>query len=139
MAHHIRDEHWFREQMVSVVMFRIANEIEELIPASTSAEVRAAIREEVVANSRYEFESLTVDELADEHLIERYVGHAIDTAQYLVNRINAASTAAALQTDVPCADCEGTGAFDLWAGEPCERCDGRGGVPVCPPLPLNIV
>jgi hypothetical protein len=122
MAHHIRDANWFREQMIAAILFSIENEIQELIPASTPAEVRAAIRDEVLPNCRYEFDGLTVDELADEELIERYVGHAIDTAQYLVNR----SSAAAMPSQVACPSCEGSGAFDLWTGEPCEACNGTG-------------
>ncbi len=126
VAHPIRDANWFQEQLRVAVLFRIEIEIEQVIPASTPAEIRAAIREEVMPHCRIQVKGLTVDELTDENLIQQHLSDAIETTLYLVNRWKKLSDRWAGGTEQVCPDCDGTGTLDLWSGEPCECCDGMG-------------
>jgi hypothetical protein len=126
MNDHIRDANALREQLITTVLFRVESEVKKIILPNTPSNIRAAIREEVLPNCRFQLNHLTVDELVDQRLVERHVGDAIATTQYLVNRFKAVSNGPTPSTQQACLDCGGTGAFDLWSGEPCECCDGTG-------------
>ena len=114
-------------------MFRIEREVEEVIAClrTPTPEIVAALQGEVLPHSQFRLSSLSLDELRNEQIIDRYVNDALRTAKYLVDRINAKEEPALTNqpTSAPeqiCPECSGTGAFDLWNGESCKFCGGPG-------------
>jgi hypothetical protein len=81
-----------RETLTTAMNIRVQREIEDVItalPPGVSEEVREAIRQEVLPNSRFILDSLDLQELENENAQDRHVIGVVASASYLVNRIAA--------------------------------------------------
>lgn len=124
-----------RQELIRAVMLQIESEIEDVIASlrNPTPFLRQRILGEILPNARYNLDRLWLEQLRDQQIIEGIVHNAVESARYLVGRINAQNDTRAtdkMATEpqpVVCPDCNGSGASDLWsAGAQCERCGGIG-------------
>ena len=79
-----------REALSAAILFRIEQEVREaILQDDLSEDSRKAILEELLSNSTFILESLTIQDLQNEFAIQRHVEKSIATATYFVHRIAA--------------------------------------------------
>jgi len=76
-----------REALIDAILFRIEQDVEDAIPPDFAKEIRKAILGEILPNSHFFLEALSIDQLQNEGTLDRHVENAIATATYLVHRI----------------------------------------------------
>ena len=81
-----------RDQLTEAILFRISQEIEEVIralPPDEPEHVRQALRDEILPHSRYVLSSLTMRELMNDDALETHVEQQLQLARYFIDRIEA--------------------------------------------------
>ncbi len=76
-----------RDSLIDAILFRIEQDVEDAIPPDASKDTSKAIFGEILPNSRFVLEALSIDQLQNELCIERHVEGAVATATYLAHRI----------------------------------------------------
>ena len=76
-----------RDTLIDAILFRIEQDVEDAIPSDIPIDQRKGVLNEILPNSRFILEALTIGELKDDLALERHVAGAIATATYLSHRI----------------------------------------------------
>jgi hypothetical protein len=88
---HKAERQKLREDLTDTIIFRIQQEIEDLITANIPGESRTAILGDFLSNSRYVLSALSVEELEIGlqgcAALERHVETTVASVKYLVHRI----------------------------------------------------
>jgi hypothetical protein len=78
-----------RDSLIDAILFRIEQDVEDAMPPDVSKELRKAILGEILPNSRFVLDALSIEQLQSGPCLERHLEGAIATARYLVHRITA--------------------------------------------------
>lgn len=79
----------FRQELIDAILFRIEQAVDEVIPSDIPKGTRNAILDDILPNSRFVLEALTIGQLQNECSLDRHIDGAIATTKYFCHRIEA--------------------------------------------------
>jgi len=77
----------YREHITGSILFRIEEDLLDVIPADFSEEDRQGIIEQLLPESKHVLDALGVAELQNEGALYRHIAGAVANAKFLVHRL----------------------------------------------------